>query len=813
MRYGINQSALSPSDDLDPSRPCGSSYGTRPSLSNHPHLWQPRTRDRIENAPLDQSLRTMSLTSMSGRCNSTLEAPCVPPAPKKPLFYDYSEDFEDTVEPLVVTPIAPIPRRVSKKFSPLIAEGDPDAISNAEPDNEADEDILTCLRRSTNIRGADEGDGLEPEQYRPVSQLGQRFSSLQLTPRLTSTTTSVTTPMSRHEDEITEDSDTSHVSPMEQERGMKISAAKVAVVITEASHSTISVSRSTDDCVGQPEIPGVDFEPTGSEPPSLRVGHALCVDQQTDGNRLDSEPSASVVTVKGGSCNGDVSPSALQSSSNAGAPPNRCSDYRKDSRPFSLSSGLSDLASFVNYIDRHIQSSPGAEDDSQDDTSAIQASKRAPGPTFGGVQDEQGNLVPLPPRKSSLRPCGVHKNTESKTNRGPLLGDEIGQFQIISTRSGPTLVPQPISPVKMLRVKNSIPQLMKALPPLPGYSPAPESPFGPAVVPIDFEPFEISRLTDARSTLHEDFLQGRRGHSEDGPKGHDPFVFDIRGHKKPRLKLKHAASCAAGHSKDLRRGYFEQSGVDIEPRPSTAGQPSYAPVKQRRLPIKISRNAPTSSGSEETGTMRRRPDLKESGMVSELASKQPIDLFSNSVGPKAAAVFVPPTLPAKPKDRLLGLAPQHHPEDAVRRLPRTDDGPSPFSEIRLSSLDVLHAESGGHDDLGMQSFFSDNNINIPRRGLRTKISNLRAKLSETKHHQQSHVRNDNCGGGVDDQNQMPDSEGSSTTNTFKHLLSGMSQSKIHKNPANHRVRSRLGRFMQGAKHKLRVWGHHRRRID
>lgn len=810
MRYDINQSTLSPSDDLDSNRPCDSSHGNRPSLSNNPHLWRPQTRDRLENAPPNQSLRTMSLTSMSGRYSSPLRAPYVPLAPKKPLFYDYSEDFEDTVEPLEVSPIAPIPRRVSKKFSPLIAENDPDAISNAESNERDDEDILACLRRSTNIRDANDDDGLEPEQFRPVSQLGQRSSSVQPTSRLASMTASVTTPISRHGDEIMEDNETSHMAPMEQEQAIETSAAKVAVVITEASHSTISVNHSTDDFFDRPETPGVDFKITRSEPPSLRVGHPLCVDQRTDGNGFESESSASVVTVKGNSCGGDVSPNALTTSPPAGMSPNRGSDYRKDSRPFSLSSGLSDLASFVKYIDRHIESS-GTEDDSRDETPAIQSSKTAPGLNSGSVQAKNAKFVALPPRKSSLRPCGVH-DTGLNTNHGPMLRDEIDQFQIISTRSGPTLVPQPISPAKMLRVKNSIPQLMKALPPLPGYSPAPESPFGPAVVPIDFEPFEISRLTDARSTLTEDILQGRRGHSEDGPKGHDPFVFDRRA-QKPRLKLKHTASCATGHSKDLRRGYFEQSDLDSEPRPSTAGQPSHAPVK-RRLPIKISRNALTSSGSEETGTMRRRPDLKKSGMVSELTSIQPIDLFGDPVAPIATGVSVPQTVSAKSKDPSLGVAPQRTPGDAVRRLPRTDDALSPFSEIRLSSLDVLHADSEGHDEVGMQSFFSDNNINIPRRGLRTKISNLRAKLSEPKNQQQPHLQNDVYVDCLDNPNQMPNAEVSSTTNTFKDLLSGMSQSKNHhKNPANQRVRGRLGRFMQGAKHKLRIWGHHRRRIN
>lgn len=810
VRYDINQSTLAPSDNLDSCRPCESSLGNRPSLSSNPHLWRSGPRDRFESASSDQSLRTMSLTSMSGKYSSVpLRASRFPPAPKKPLFYDYSEDFEDVAEPPRVCPIAPIPRHVSNTFSSLIAENDHGAISDAEVEEGDGEDMLTCLRHATSNEIVDDDDDPEREQYRVVSQLSQRSNSVQLTPCIAVRDPSVTMPVSRQEDEVVGGLDTSLVAPMEQERDIRCSAPKVAVIATEAPRSTVSASRSTNDCVTKPRTSVIDFQSTRSEPPGMRDGHCTFANQRTDEKAHELDGSTPSTVVKEGCGKEDMSPNAFEYSPLAGMPSYRYSEYRKDSRLFSLDSGLSDLASFVKYIDRHIQSS-GPEDASQDDTAAIHSLRTAPGPEFGNIQNENGKTMPPPPRKSSLRPCGAY-NTELNGTPGPWLDDEIDQFQVVSTRSGPTLVPQPISPAKMLRVKNSIPQLMKALPPLPGYSPAPESPFGPAVVPIDFEPFEISRLTDARSTLTEAILQGRRGHSEDGPKGHDPFVFDRRAHK-PKLKLKHAASCASGHSRDLGRGYFEQSGIDSEPRPSTAEQPSNVPVK-RRLPIKISRTALTSSRSEETGTVRRRPDLKKSNTVSELTSKESIDLFGDPVTPKATGMSIPQQVLARPQGLTSGNALQRTPVANIRRLVHDGDALSPFSEIRLSSLDDLRAGSVGHGEVGMQSFFSDNNINTPRQGLRTKISDLRAKLAEPRNHQQARLRDNTHEDRVDDPTRMPKPEVSST-NTFKDLLSGVSQSKIrHKNPTNYKVRSKLGRFMQGAKNRLRSWGQHRRWID
>lgn len=761
----------------------------------------------MESASSTQSLRTTSLTSMSGRYSSApLRAPYLPPAPKKPLFYDYSEDFEDVVEPLDVCPIAPIPRRVSITFSPLMAENDHGTVSDVEAEDGDDEDVLACLRHTTITKDANTDDSSEREQYRSVSQLGYRSSSGQITPYTTGGLASVQMHLSGQEDEAMEGYESPPMTLKEQEDAMKTCAPMFTDFTTETPHRTMSIKGSTVDCTIQPDTPAVGFNTIRSDPLNFRDGNHEAVKRRDDSNGLEPDGCTSVVIVNGGSYQEESSPNAFTSSPPAGASSKRYSDYCKDSRHFSLSSGLSDLACFAKYIDRHIQAS-GTEENSRDDISAIPPSRTAPGPDFASAQDQNRKAMPPPPRKSSLQPCGVH-SIQLKANPGPCLDDELDQFQVVSTRSGPTLVPQPISPAKMLRVKNSIPQLMKALPALPGYSPAPESPFGPAVVPIDFEPFEISRLTEARSTLTEANVLGKRGHSEDAPKGHDPFVFDRRACQ-PRLKLKHTTSCASGQSRDLRLGYFEQSGVYLPAqhikRPSTAEQPSHAPVK-RRLPIKISRTALTSTRCEDTGTVRRRPGLKKSGTVSKLTSKQPIDLFGDPMALQATGTCIPQPMIVKSQDSPLEPALPHTPVAEGRRHVHADDAILPFAEIRLSSLDSPYVESEAHGEIGMQSYLSDSNINTPWRGLKTKISDLKAKLSDPRSHQQLQLRN-----GIHETH-MP-KPGVSSSKTCKDLLSGMSQSKNHKNPTPHRVGNKLGRFMQSAKHKLRAWGQHRRKID
>lgn len=816
MRYDVNQSTLSPSDDLNCIRLGESPGGNRPPLSNMSRSWRSGLRNRLDSQSSDQSLRTMSLTCMSGRYSSIpLRAPCLPPAPKKPLFYDYSEDFEDVVESPQICPVAPIPRRISNVFSSLISENDLRHVSDVEADDGDDADVLSYSEHAIGNENIGNRDGDGHGQSRPVSHMSQRINSTRFMPCETDEVALARIPMPGEDDDAVDSFEIAALGQTEQEDATRTIIPNIAVVVTEAPLDTTPFSGPADDYNVQSGNFGLEFESTRQEPSGLSDNCQARRDKSSNDDIIETVGSSSVAVVEKIDCENGVSHANFECGSSVGASSNRYSDYR-DSRFFSVSSGLSDLASFVNYIDRHIQS-PGRGDNNRDNASPVQSSRTTPGPDFGRIQDQHGKLMPLPPRKSSLRPQGMY-NTQSNTSPGLLVEDEIDQFQVVSTRSGPTLTPQPISPAKLLRVKNSIPQLMKALPPLPGYSPAPESPFGPAVVPIDFEPFEISRLTDARSTLTEAILPGRRGNSEDHPKGHDPFVFDRRAHK-PRLKLKHAASCAPGHSRDLRRGYLEQSDKAdtglLEQRPSTAGQSSSAPVK-RRLPIKISRTAPNSSESEESGTMKRRPDLKESSAVSVLTSRQSIDLFSNPVTTKGAEVSISQPTPAKPQDFTLTAALQQNcVAKAAKAQRKIHQGNIPLArtETSLSSLDHPEVETEGHGDVGIQGFFSDNDMSTPRRGLKRRISNLRTKLTEPWSPQNPRLPLDSCRERDNNQPNLPKSD-VPLTSTFKDLLSGRSRSRNHqKNPTNPKIRSRLGRFMQGAKDKLRAWGQHRRGLD
>lgn len=758
--------------------------------------------------------------------------------PKKPLFYDYSENFEDIIEPTPVVPIAPIPRRVSTSFRPVVFRNNndegPESVEDAQNEFEAYLQGGTNTshqpdRGTTSIDAPIQPMSLPPgdagvttqqpthghlDSYPSAETAAPGFDCLDLTP-------------------VLDDG-----APTENTSGDKDMGQTKESTVVE-----ITSDASTLDDLSEPKTPafmaGLPFhEVVGrkEEGDPCRESHdgRITVQDVTPSQGHDTSTALPKSTTTS-------FPTPHQTDDDVSTLPRVARHPPHDSRFYSLDSGLSDLASFVQQVDQHFQT-PGPADpetscgEPQDSHSRNQPCKAAAivknSPCLGenkapGFEKVTSMVVSHPPRVSSLRD-NRRKATALRINTAV---DEPHQYQIVSTRDGPTLTPQPISPAKLLRVKNSIPQLMKALPPLPGYAPAPESPFGPAVVPMEFEPFEISQLTDARSTLIDAFQ------ADDAPKGYDAFVFDRNAHK-PRLKLKHAASFAVNHERSSRREHAtpksaSRPDTSVE-RPATSnGTPtmaateySTAPVK-RRLPIKVSRPTLTSLVSDDAGTVKRRPGIQKSTTVSELASREPIDLFSTAVALRAA-VANSDVSSAQQKNfpnRVQVDTPMVKvtPVARIQPVPVDADTRGTSLDAHMDMLRVPSVDSQPGAECEIQSFFSDNSIVKPRQGLRTRISNLKSKLAESRNHHRSPLSKLSQDDRLEDSRRKDDNHdgigtslaaASQPTGTHKELFASTSNSKPHPQViAKRGVRSKLEKFMKGAKHKLRTWGKGKRRID
>lgn len=782
----------------------------------------------------------MSLTSGSGGyAHASSRARGIATVPKKPLFYDYSEDFEDIVEPPPVVPIAPTPRRVSISFRSVVLQNN--SGEGGEGMEDAQNEFQAYLQGGTNTSLHSGRDAAPVDaQIQPMSlppcdaELVSEHPAEDLLGSHPSMETAAPAVDCRDLTPVLDES-----VPAES-----TSAIKDMGQMKESTVVEITSDVSTLDDSSEPKTPaftaGVLFH--GVVGPREEVD--LCQDSH------DVRVFVQDVVHSDGQ---DTFP-ALSNSTSTGFPtPNLSNDVvstlpkvschpRHDSRFYSLGSGLSDLASFVQQVDHHFQT-PGPEhseiigNESRASHSQAQTIEGATtvknSPCLGGEREPESehstNAVSYPPRVSSLRE-NRRKATALRVNTGV---NEPHHYQVVSTRNGPTLTPQPISPAKQLRVKNSIPQLMKALPPLPGYAPAPESPFGPAVVPMEFEPFEISQLTDARSTLIDAFQ------ADEAPKGYDAFIFDRNAHK-PRLKLKHAASFAVEQERSSRREDAAPKSASrpdasvTRPTTSTrtsdaavaATEYSTAPVK-RRLPIKITRPTLTSLIPEDAGTVKRRPGIQKSSTVSDLATREPIDLFSSAIALRAAVansdvsssqqrIFHNRVKVDTPMVKVTPVA-------RIQQVPADADTRGTSLDAHMDMLRIPSADSQPSVEGEIQSFFSDNSIVKPRQGLRKRISNLKSKLAESRNHHRSPLSKLPRDDHLEDQPHEDDvcdgintalTADSQPTGTYKELLVSTSNSKIHpQTTAKRGVRSKLEKFMRGAKHKLRTWGKAKRRID
>ncbi|KAJ4421966.1 hypothetical protein N0V82_003362 [Gnomoniopsis sp. IMI 355080] len=734
------------------------------------------------------------------------------PEKQPPIFYDYSEDFEDAVDPLPDLPIAnPTPTRISKAFCPGISDVDFDARS--ESADEGVGNIVDFLRRVTMIESAEEHDRHDEshglEQDRSVSELNQTGSSVRASSykavedalasvsiwsdhALGSSGVSTAT-LEDHEDDV-EDSQ-SH-GPNSVADSMKVG------LVAEAS--TVESPMNPENPISDLRIPLAEGGCCEDEGHSCPDQHERSDDPQGNGT-LDNIPEQRMDST-GPTQPVDWRPEVTSSAS--AKLPGRYSSERKDSQVFSLSSGLSDLASFVKYVDKHMQALDPADGEQYGTPLSESRSESGWDRVKRGNQTVQ--KTPAPPRVSSL----AHQRRSyvgHKVNT-PAPIDEIERYQVVSTRSGPTLVPQPISPAKMLRVKNSIPQLMKALPPLPGYSPASESPFNPTIVPVEFEPFEFSRLTDARSTLIETF--GSDSHDKQPTDSYEPFSFDREVHK-PRLKLKNVTPLAAGNVCRFRPSNDSQADAAqseiLERRSSTTGwEYSTAPVK-RRLPVKVARPALRSVASEDSGTVKRRPGVDKSSTVSELTSSQPVDLFNTSKVFELAALSAGTYLSELSTSSDKNQVPVSMVGPSVTSKQQgtaVDEGRGVSLDTHLNGLKSPRTKTEVAAEDEMQSFFSDSLIR-PHRGLKKKLSNLKSRLIDSRHQHMRCTMNDVVHGDIF--NKANPGIESRAPNAIRDLLTEpMGPMKDqHTLIPTRTVRSKLGKLVKGVKYRLRTWGKHK----
>ncbi|KAI0465790.1 hypothetical protein F4859DRAFT_527762 [Xylaria cf. heliscus] len=281
--------------------------------------------------------------------------------------------------------------------------------------------------------------------------------------------------------------------------------------------------------------------------------------------------------------------------------------------------------------------------------------------------------------------------------------DNEGHPHITPTCStAPLVSPKPISPARQLKVKNSIPQLMKALPPLPGTlgydlplaaTDVPEEDeFAEILVPFSFHQptANLGPIMGGGTVLNE---------QRDGPKF--------------RLRIKTNGCSETSHPDENGPQLKRMSDTEIS---DDLVEKNIRGRNQNKLKVRSPRRSRLSS--PHYSTVRHYPGLETRRIVTDLMHQKPRDLFS--IPPKSETMLLRKR--RKPLPQLVC-------SQAMTIAAPDASGPVPSDERVNSASDQVPSNTPTEND-DVPAFDRVARISsMPPHGLIKRLSNLRALLS------------------------------------------------------------------------------------
>ncbi|GAW16036.1 hypothetical protein ANO14919_054580 [Xylariales sp. No.14919] len=368
--------------------------------------------------------------------------------------------------------------------------------------------------------------------------------------------------------------------------------------------------------------------------------------------------------------------------------------------------------------------------------------------------------------------------------------DNEGHPHITPTCSTVPLVsPKPISPARQLKVKNSIPQLMKALPPLPGSlgydlpsnttDVGEEDEFAEILVPFDFHgadkslQFDQQQAADSEPTMSDAVIPNLQ---KDGPKF--------------KLKIK-TADCSevSGSSAHKRETYVGEQAPRSDRFSDTEASDELVdkPIRSRnRNKLKVRSPRRSRMGSSHSSTIRRNPAVERPRIVADIVRQKPQDLFS--MPPKSETVLL--------RKRRRPLSQLAYPQAVITFNP-SDSAPSD-QKANSTSYQVPSNVSVGKSELpttGRDTPISS----MPPHGLIKRLSNLRMLLSSsTPSRPQVQGR-----ASLRIRKATVNSSRSANSSTRKFITRAESRATGASQRFGQRMRARLSRWVRGAKGAMR----------
>lgn len=224
------------------------------------------------------------------------------------------------------------------------------------------------------------------------------------------------------------------------------------------------------------------------------------------------------------------------------------------------------------------------------------------------------------------------------TKNLPRDDDEVDHPEVSpSCSTVPLISPKPISPARELKVRNSIPQLMKALPPTPGdaaYVPL------PTTMTVDDEEDDYTEVLLPYNFTRYDLLQSPRAslmaqpNAQSSRHSRNPLPELQKKLPKIRLKPKDTNAPAASNHRDSRPWNSDSNypwcskTTEIELGSVCGDKDNNRISFKQKLRLRGSRTV--CGGTPPLGTVRHYPDALGSDVVANLANQQSKDLFSFS---------------------------------------------------------------------------------------------------------------------------------------------------------------------------------------
>ncbi|KAL6868509.1 hypothetical protein J3F83DRAFT_698033 [Trichoderma novae-zelandiae] len=520
----------------------------------------PRQSSRQQRGSADQSTRSPSLTSIVEMYDRpvTSNSNCAPPLQSpRPFFYDYSEQFED--EPPwdgeMNIPLHPIPKRAENIRQSLLLM----------------DDIEGNFDLGGNYSDSLKSDAQEVEN--PSAESPHLLDAV---------------------DCNTEDTETNQLTSRDElhaieRRSPAQSSPSDVPLITVSDEEQSRPQNIPDDASPDTEADAADMLSLMSDSTSLRSNSPLETPSKVAETKFDV-----------------VNESRSRQSSQAGF-----------SKPrYSLDPALSEFASILTSFDR-LGRVPAAKDSEARSVSggrhdasvyqqgevhpgAMERSSRWPSPSPPQRTEEDGDVYRKRHRRNGaatrisitgIVPDSYLKRTPERRN----------SLQILS--------PEPISPVRQLRVKESIPQLMKALPPLPRDAEK-LSGYGTAGIPtpsdyMEHDPLLLSR--DGLSEMKRRLEAKQKTASPTTPQSSRDIQqkFKVRDHATPSFSLGTSGDAACPASSE---------------RPTfTSTRVYYSPASRPELRLKTSSSQVGELRPSQSGLSPYNNRLKQCNSLAELA--------------------------------------------------------------------------------------------------------------------------------------------------------------------------------------------------